>query len=249
MAEQAVLVEPASTPAAGAVERQVPLPLAVLIIVGALVLSVVAVGTVVWLSTPRLSTGPAVAPPARTSAGGSTVELDAGTRASIHELHVELPRPPYACGPEAVASPPAFSSARTCDALVHPQNNPRGSDWYAGFGIGVISPTLVVPGDLRRTGDQVFDRLRERMFTNEPTTLRKRTTGPIDIAPAGKAIAISAEVHYAVPGLSSSYDRMLLIIIELADGEHAACYSVRPNDTPKTTLNVLNASLNTLLAK
>jgi hypothetical protein len=230
-------------------ERRVPVPLAVLILVGTLLLSVVVVGAVVWVSTPRLSTGPAVAPPPPSSTT-STVELDEKTQtATVQEMRVQLPEVPYECSPDAAESPPIFPSARTCNALVHPNYDSRGHDWYASFGIAVVSPSLVVQGNLRATGDQVYEALRGRLFPSEPTTLKKRSTGPLDIAPAGKAIAISSEVHYAVPGLSSSYDRMLLIVVELADGEHAVCYSVRPNDTPKATLAALNGSLNTLLAK
>jgi hypothetical protein len=234
---------------AEATDQRVPTPLAVAIIVGAVILGLVVVGAVVWLSEPRLSTGPAVAPPPRTSSA-SEVSYDARTRvANVQELRVELPRPPYECTSGAEAAPPTFTSLRTCDAPIHMNYNKQGDDWYASLGMAVVSPSLVVPGDLQATGDQVYAKMRAAFFGGHETTLRKRSSGPLDIAPPGKALSISSEVHYSVPGVSSSYDRMLLVVVELADGEYAICYSVRPNDTPKATLDVLNASLNTLLAK
>jgi hypothetical protein len=239
----------AAPPTAGPAEQRVPTPLAVTVIVGAVILGLVVLGAVVWLSEPRLSTGPAVAPPPRTSSA-SEVDYDEATRvAKIQEMRVELPRPPYQCDGAAAPAPPMFTSARACNALVHENYNPKGDDWYASFGMAVVSPSLVVPDDLPATADQIYQQLRGAFFTGEKTTLRKRTSGPLDIAPVGRAVSISSEVHYAVSGLSSSYDRMLLIVVELADGEYAVCYSVRPDDTPQATLNVLNASLNTLGAK
>ena len=44
-------------------------------------------------------------------------------------------------------------------------------------------------------------------------------------------------------------DRMVVIVVDLAGGDQAVCFSVRPDDMPKATLDVLNASINSLTAK
>lgn len=219
------------------------------IIAATVLLGLVVVGAVVWISEPRLSTGPAVAPPAPTS-NASVVDYQPRDRtASVQEMRVELPRAPYACGSEAGEAPPVFTSVRTCTALVHENYNTRGDDWYASFGMAVVSPTLVVPGDLEATGDRVYDQMMGLFFAGQQTTIEKRSTAPVEIAPTGKSVSISSEVLYSIDGLSSSYDRMLLVIVELANGEHAVCYSVRPDDAPKATLNALNGALDTLQAR
>ncbi len=219
------------------------------IIVAAVLLGLVVVGAVVWISEPRLSTGPAVAPPPRTS-NASVVEYQPRTgTAAVQEMRLDVPRTPYACSRDASQAPPVFTSLRTCQALVHENYNNHGDDWYASFGMAVVSPALVVPGDLPATADQVYDQMIGLFFAGQPTNLKKRSASPTDVAPPGKSVSISSEVHYAVDGLSSSYDRMLLVVVELANGEHAVCFSVRPDDTPQATLNALNGSLNTLVTK
>lgn len=243
-------VTPSAAPRpANRAEPRIPTPLAVTIIVGAVILGLVVVGAVVWLSEPRLSTGPAVAPPPPVS-NTSVVEYDGRSRvAQVQEMRVEFPEPPYECESMSAAKPPLFTSLRTCNAVIHQDYNKQGDDWYANFGIAVLSPSLVVPGDLQATSDRVYQQLLDVVFANQRTTIKKRMASPIDIAPTGKAITVSSEVHYSVAGLSSTYDRMFIVVVELADGEHAVCYSVRPSDTPKATLDVLNRSLITLRAK
>lgn len=52
-----------------------------------------------------------------------------------------------------------------------------------------------------------------------------------------------------IKGLSSTYDRLVVVVFQLADGTHAAWFVVRPNDTPRAILDVLNAAVDTVTVR
>lgn len=226
------------------------LPLAVLVIVGAVILAVVIVGAVVWAASPRLPSGPEIAPPAPGVAGGSTVDYDSATRtASVDELRVMLPGAPYTCQPDATANPPLFTSVRSCSTVIHADYNGKGDDWQALFAVAAVGDSEVVPGNLTKTADRVYQQMVELYFADQQTTIKNRSSGPLDIAEPGKALSTSSEIHYEVEGVPSTYTRMLMAMVQLSDGSYAVCFSLRTDDTPKATLDVLNAALATATAK
>ncbi len=89
--------------------------------------------------------------------------------------------------------------------------------------------------------------LRREYFAGQRTTVQKLTR--IQNAPGrDRGVFVAGEVHYAIKGLSSRYDRMVVGALELPSGRHVAFFSVRPDDTPESTLDALNRSIATLSA-
>jgi hypothetical protein len=119
----------------------------------------------------------------------------------------------------------------------------------ATTGLGVLPASMVVPGNLQRTADRLFGSLRGQFFADQKTQLRKLAAQRFDRAPAGKAVAVSGEVHYAVKGVPSDYDRLVVLVVELADGGYGAWFSSRPDDTPARTLKALDDSIASLTAQ
>ncbi len=238
----------ATTEPALPAEPLVRLPAAVAIVVGVLVLAVVAVGAVVAASAQRLPSGPAVAPPPRTA--GQAVSYEASTRAmAVGDLRLTLPASPYACDSKPGASLPTFELAIACNAPVHESYDKQDHTWTATLAVGSIPTTLVTAGDLEATGRKVFTITRGQLFSRQTTTVTKVAAQPTDLGPGGKAMVVSGEVHYRVPGVPSRYDRLLVVVVALPDGTHGAVASSRPNDSGSRVQKALQASLDTIAVR
>lgn len=239
---------PAAAPAPPArpVPHQPPgvrLPVAVAVVVAALAVAVVAVGAVVSASAQRLLTGPALPPPAAAPAGPAVVYDEATRTASVEELRLVLPAEPYVCLTTPQPALPTFRSAVVCSAPVHDDYDEDGSDWSASTGIGLVPDALVTPGDLQATAAAVFASLRGQFFAGQETTERKAERQSWDGAPPGRSEARTAEIHYAVDGVPSRYDRTSVLVVALEDGGYGIWFSSRPDDTPRAARAALDASL------
>ena len=131
-----------------------------------------------------------------------------------------------------------------CSAPVH-RDYDGTSDWLATAGFGSVADDLA-GATAAATAKSFFDTFRTRRVRQpEDHADRRRTTDQVDLD--GHQVAlISGNVGYSVPGVPSTFDRVLVIALPLDDGSYAVYFSSRPNDTPKTTLDVLNESINTL---
>lgn len=231
-----------SSPATTEPRREaVPVPKAVGVVVAAAVAALAMISLAITLTTDRLPTGPALEPPAPPA---SALAYSASTRkATVGSVSVTMPNEPYSCprSPRPVGS--LLTDAIVCDASVH--QNYRGTDnWSAtaGFGLPSMGLTRATGAD---TAQAVFDGIRTSFFVGQKTTVRKRAVDTVALG--GHQVAVvSGEVHYRVPGLPSRYDRVLVIALPLEDGSYAVYFSSRPNDTPKSTLGVLDASIGTI---
>ena len=231
-----------SAPATPAEER-VGLPAAVVITLAVVVVALVVVGATVVLTSSSVASGPAVAPPSGTREVVVTYDSRSG-RVTVGELSYVQPDDPYECSESPHPILPAFASEIGCDALIH-EDYAAGKSSYANTGLGTVPDDLVVDGDLERTGKNVFAALRGLGYSF-PTTLERSRTQTTPWGPADTVLLISAEVHYDQKGLPSSYDRMIVLIVELDDGGYAALFSIRPDDVRPATLEVLNDSLDTI---
>ncbi len=241
-----------TTTVAGPVPHEGPgvrVPLAVAVVLGAVLVAVVAVGAVVSASAERLPSGPAVTPPSPTAARASLAWQPDDNLATIGELRVVLPAAPYACSPEVTALSPTFTDFVGCSTVVHEDYDDEDGVWSATTGVGLVPDDLVVEDDLKRTADQVFASLRGQFYSGTKTTVRKLVASPTDRAPVGRSILVSGDIGYAIDGLPSRYDRTLVVVVLLADGTHAAWFSSRPDDTPAKAVEVLDASVATLTAQ
>ena len=203
-----------------------------------LVLALLTVGATVQLTGRVVGSGPAVAPPPRTAP--PWVQHDAATgRATVQELAVTLPRAPWTCDPPAEIYP--FDSVVLCTRLIH-RDYQGSEDTYAIVGVGLVSEFSTTPGDLKKTGETVFGALRRGFFSRTTTTLRNYVSGPTDLGPTDRVLALSAELDYDVDGLPSSYDHGLLVLTRLDGGDHAGYFSFRADDAPAPTRKAVQAA-------
>jgi hypothetical protein len=250
-AEPAVLAQPAAAPASAPeapAEQPVRLPVAIAVVVAALVVAVVAVGGVVAASAERLPSGPALAPPARSSSGA--VGYNRGTRAvAIGQLKVTLPGSPYLCDSSVGSAPPTFASGVACSAAVHENYDTQGNDWAATVVVGVLPPAFVDAADLKATATKAFGSARGQFFSGDKTTVTEATAEPTELGAGTRAMVVSGEVHYRVPHVASRYDRMLVLVVALPDGTHVVVASSRPDDSGAAMKRALQASLDTITVK
>ncbi|SDR68824.1 hypothetical protein SAMN04488543_0045 [Friedmanniella luteola] len=144
---------------------------------------------------------------------------------------------------------PTFTSVMICNAPVHADYDADGSDWSATTGIGLVPDALVTRGDLQGTAAAVFASLRDQFFAGQETTVEKAVRQSWDGSRTGSSEARTAEIHYTVPGVPSRYDKTSVLVVELQSGGHAFWFSSRPDDTPRATLAVLDASLAGMTAR
>lgn len=230
-----------SAPATQPPSQGVAVPAAVGVVVAAVVAVLVVVGVVVSLTEDRLPTGPALPPP---PAPVAEVTFRASTlQAEYAGLRARMPAHPYLCpsSPETVS--PLMTSGIVCSATVHADYD-GPADWTATAGFGAVADDLA-GATPAATAQSFFDTFRGAGFGNRKTTLTDVQTDQADVD--GRKVAlISGNVGYRVTGVPSTYDRVLVVVLPLDDGGYAAYFSSRPDDTPKTTLDTLNKSINSL---
>lgn len=236
--------DPAPLPSADP-KASIGVTAAIGIVVGTVLLALVVVGAAVSLSTKGVPSGPAFAPPVPTAVGPEIRWEPSSHSVAIQELHAVLPDRPFACAETAQPQLPSFSSVVTCEVKVH-SNYVKGADWYGIAGVGLVPDGLVKKGDVGGTADNVFNALRRQFFPKEKTSLRKRRAQPSELGPAGTSMLVVGDLHYAVKGLPSSYDRLLVMVFQLKSGAYAAFFADQPDDTPQATKDVLNRSANTV---
>ena len=113
-----------------------------------------------------------------------------------------------------------FRSYFACDALVH-ENYAKSEDWHSSVGFAVLDDPLIVPGDLGQTAGKVATTL-QAFYPAGQVTIRKRKLEDLNgIAPPGKSVLLSMELHLSVKDLPTAYDKLLIVVVELADGEYA----------------------------
>ena len=56
------------------------------------------------------------------------------------------------------------------------------------------------------------------------------------------------EVRLSVKGLPTSYDTLIIAVVELSDGEYATWFAADPDDSPKDVSKALKSSAATVTA-
>ena len=113
--------------------------------------------------------------------------------------------------------------------------------------MGVLDQSQV-ESDVAATADQVFDSIVAQNYPPD-VKVRDRSADPFEGAPAGQGILIGADLHYSVKNVPSRYDAIVIVVVKLESGAYGAWYAMRPNDTPKSTRQVLVDSANTFTAR
>ncbi len=247
-----LLAEPVEAPCARPrpADPAVALPAAAAILVGGVLLAIIAVGAIISLTADRPLTGPAVAPPDPTEAPLTVVYDSTTRRLSVQELQVTMPGKPFSCDIEPRTVPGAFTSAFGCTAWVHLDYNPEHDDWVAITGIGILEESLRSGPDLAAITNATFSALAEQSYDLDDVTVKKKQTERLTgVAPDGKAVLVSAEMHVADKELPTTFDRMLVAVFELESGRHAAYFAIRPDDSKKDVVEALRTSAGTVTAR
>jgi len=231
-------------------DRVVRVPAAAAIIVGGVLLAIIAVGAIISLTEDRPLTGPAVAPPMPTKASLAVTYDRVSRQLSVAELSVTMPDEPFSCDVEPRSQPGLFSSTFACTAWVHVDYDDQQSDWVAATGLGVLDDRLRTGQDLNEIAQATMAAFAARNYDLDNVTIRKQQTEPLTgVAPEGKAVLASAELHIADQDLPTTYDRVLVAVFELGGGQHAVYFAVRPNDSRKNVTDALRQSAETVSAR
>ncbi len=229
-------------------EKTIARPAAVAIVIAAVVAAIIVVGGAVSLGAERLPAGPEVAPPTSELVVRTPISFDpTSRRASVQELHFVAPASPYTCMDAPKVQPGVFTSYLACDAPVH-KNYSGSKSWYSSIGCGVLDDPLIVPDDLDATVGKVADAVLG-FYPADSTTIKNRKVEKlVAIAPSGKGVLLSMRVHVKLKDLPTKYDRVIVAVFQLANGEHVTWFAANADDSPKSLTKVLNDSVNTVNA-
>jgi hypothetical protein len=238
----------AALPPPNPADRVVRLPAAAAIIAAVVLLSLIVVGAIVSFTADRPLTGPPIAPPPR-QAISKTGYDPVSRKVSLEEMQFTAPNAPFSCDPQPqdrAASP----SALTCTAVVHRNYDKKKHNWAAVVSMGPVQQRLTQSGDLGIIASQAFRAILNWDYVSTKVTVKKRQLQRLTgVAPDGKAVLLSADVHVSEPGLRTKYDRLVLVVVELQSGRYAAWYAGRPNDSPNDVRKALEASASTVTAR
>jgi hypothetical protein len=169
---------------------------------------------------------------------------------SFEEMQFIAPGDPFRCNPEPVEAPGTFTSVLSCSAVVHRDYDKKGSNWVAALSMGQLDDRLLGSGDLTHIASQTLTALLPYDYAEaKPKVKREKVQNLTGLAPNGRGVLLSAEVHVSKKGVASTYDRVVLVVVKLRSGRHVAWYAERPNDSPKDVMQALQDSADTLTAR
>ena len=212
----------------------------------------VGLGLVIWrdpsnTSAQRVVGGSAGLP----SAGGVGTApigyLDERTRtATIGPASLTMPGDRYALSPDPMAVRGVLDLLFWASAPVHVRYDGK-HDWSSGVLLGRIAS----PGnadDLQIEGTRTLHRLSQAIFDRHPTELKGMTSKQrtVDGQPA---MLFSAQVHYSVDQLPSSYDTITALLVRLDDGSLIMAASSVPNDADSDVARQAGDALRTLTVR
>jgi len=151
-----------------------------------------------------------------------------------------LPAQPYRLHVDPLRVPALLDVLFLASAPVHPHYDGERT-WSALVGLGAVHPSLV-SGDLEVTGRTAVQRLSRRLFSDHRTAVRKVSAA--DHAVDGRpGVLVTGQVHYAVPGLRSRFDRVTALVIRLDDGTVVTALTLVPDDAPATLTGLAEEAL------
>ena len=230
-------------------DRVVRLPAAAAIVVTVVLLTVIAVGAIVSITADRPLTGPAVDPPPPTQPPAKIAYDPATRNVSFEEMTFIAPAAPFSCDPEPREVPGTFTSAFTCQALVHRNYDKKNNSWTASVALVRLDDRLRASGNLTSIASETLGAIAGQNYPTKVTVRKLKSNKLVRIAPDGKAVHLSAELHVSVPNLPTRYDRLVLAVFELESGQHVAWYSLQPNDSPKDVGKARQNSAKTVTAR
>ena len=185
-------------------------------------------------------------------AGQGTLGPREGGLSAAYPVPVTAPEPGWYADPAGVAqnhrTSSRASSGPTSPATPWSTRTTRSPRTGTLRWVAVLDDPLIVPGDLGQTAGKVATTL-QAFYPAGQVTIRKRKLEDLNgIAPPGKSVLLSMELHLSVKDLPTAYDKLLIAVVELADGEYATWFAASPNDAPKDVSKALKSSAATVTA-
>lgn len=210
----------------------------------------IGLGLVIWRDSSNTTTQRALGAPAGLPSGAETDPigyLDERTRtATIGPASLTMPDDPYVLSPDPMAVRGALDLLFWASAPVHVRYDGK-HDWSSGVLLGrVAGPGNA--GDLQTEGTRALHRLGQAIFDRHPTELKDMTSKQrmVDGQPA---MLFSAQVHYSVNRLPSSYDTVTALLVRLDDGSLIMAASSVPNDADSDVARQASDALRTLTVR
>ena len=210
----------------------------------------ISLGLVIWRDSSNTTAQRAVGAPAGLPSGGGTDPvgyLDERTRtATIGPASLTMPGDPYLLSPDPMAVRGVLDLLFWASAPVHVRYDGK-HDWSSGVLLGRIAAPGNA-GDLQIEGTRTLHRLSQAIFDRHPTELKGMTSKQrtVDGQPA---MLFSAQVHYSVDQLPSSYDTITALLVRLDDGSLIMAASSVPNDADSDVARQAGDALRTLTVR
>jgi hypothetical protein len=208
----------------------------------------VLIGLVIWHepaatdATPTDRVGSAL-----TTAHGVTGRLDESTRqASVGGATMVLPDDPYVLDPNPKHVDGLIDVIFLANAPVHTDYDGR-NDWLATVALVQLSPDAA-GSDLQRVGESAMRRLSRLFFAHHATRLSDLRVADRSVD-GHPGMEFSAEVHYTIEHLSSTYDRVVVRMVQADDGTVVAAISSIPGDAGPDLAKQAARSLDSLELK
>ena len=240
----------AALPPPNPADRVVKLPAATAIVAVVVLLILIAVGAIISLAADRPLTGPPVAPPPPTQSRPKIAYDPITRKVSFEEMQFIAPGDPFHCNPEPGEVPGTFTSVFSCSAVVHRNYDKKGSNWAAAVSMGQLDDRLLGSGDLAHIANQALTALLPYDYAEaKPKVKKGKIQDLTGVAPDGRGVLLSAEVHVSKKGVASKYDRVVLVVVKLKSGRHVTWFAEQPNDSKADVVKALHASADTLTAR
>ncbi|QGN34128.1 DUF2510 domain-containing protein [Microlunatus sp. Gsoil 973] len=225
--------------------RPALLGIGAVVLVGLIVLAVAVFGrpTPVGLQPPPPAADgslPAPSPTAEPSAGYDP----ASRKFAFDGLEITLPAKPYVVR-STEFNDLGGSPGMTASAPVHEDYNGSGSDWTAAFDVGSV-PTEHAGKNIAETADKIIAWWQQNAFNDTVVTVKNAKRSTITKNLPRPARIVTADLHYKVDGVKSSYDRVSVLVAKGPSGEYVAFISSRPNDADARTKKALQDSIDTV---
>jgi hypothetical protein len=205
-------------------------------------------GLVIWREPAATRPAPVgLAGSALTTAHGATGRLDESTRqARIGAATMVLPDDPYALDPDPKHVNGLIDVIFLANAPVHADYDGQ-NDWLATVALVQLSPNVAGAG-LEQSGETAMRRLSQLFFAHHATQLTGLafTDRSVDGHPG---MEFTAEVRYSIRHLQSSYDRVVVRMVQADDGSVVAAVSSIPNDASPDLTELAARSLDSLTLK
>jgi hypothetical protein len=159
-------------------------------------------------------------------------------------LQITIPGEPYTVGStefDDLGGTPGVSAS----VSVHENYNGKGSDWRAALTVGRV-PKELAGTNLTHTADKIITSWQRTAFDDSKVTIKNLKKSTLTKNLPRPARIITADMHYKVKGVKSSYDRVSLLVAKGPSGEYVAFLSSRPNDADAGTKKAVQDSIKTV---